>query len=964
VVEFRLLGPVTVRAGDEQVDAGLPRQRAVLAALLVDAGRLVTLETLIDRVWGERPPAKARDALYSYVARIRRLLTRVEQVDGTRVVLVRHTGGYLLDVPPASIDRLRFTDLTHRARTADRAASDRAADLAAALALWQGEPLAGTPGAWAARTRQSWTEERIEAATEWADLQLATGRPDTALPVIRPLVAEHPLAERPVAVLMRALTAADRPAEALAAFADARRRLGDELGAEPGPELRRLHESVLRGELAGGGPAAEDTGPPPAGRWRTDGPAPAQLPANVTGFTGRTAELAALDALLDRPADVPAVVVTAVAGTAGVGKTALAVRWAHRVAPRFPDGQLYVNLRGFDPGGQVVSPANAVRGFLDALGVPAERIPAGLDAQTALYRSLLAGRRILVVLDNARDADHARPLLPGSPTALAIVTSRNPLTPLIAEGAHPLTLDLLTTADSRALLARRTDPDRVAAEPDAVEEIISSCARLPLALALVAARAATHPTFPLAALATELATAGDQPGHPDTGDVLGQVRAVFSWSYTTLTPAAARLFRLLGLHPGPDATAPAAAGLTAASPADTRRSLAELTRAGLLTEHAPGRYGCHDLLHAYATDLTQTVDSDAERRAATARLLDHYVHTAHTAERLLDPGGDPIQIPLARPAPGTAPEQLGDLPAALAWLTAEHQVLLAVQRVAARTGFDTSTWQLAWALDTFLSRRAQWPDQAGTWQTALAAADHLSSRTATAYAHCRIALAASLLGDYDQALHQLNRGLDLYTEARDLAGQARTQHGLAILWELQDRFGPALEHAERALVLYRAAGDPRGQAIALNGIGWNHALLGRHAQALAPCEQARTLFQQAGDPEGEAVTWDSLGYAHHHLGHHTDAAGCYQHALTLYRDLGDRYQEAVTLTRLGDAHSATGRPDAAHTAWTEALTILTDLRHSDVDAVRAKLAQPQQLSPPIAAASPPVGALGGTGERH
>ena len=962
MVEFRLLGPVTVQAGDEQVDAGPPRQRAVLAALLVDAGRLVTLETLIDRVWGERPPAKARDALYSYVARIRRLLTRVEQLDGSRLVLARHTGGYILDVPPDRVDWLHFTGLVHGARAAVRARTAPAADLAAALALWHGQPLADMPGAWAARTRQAWTEERIEAATEWADLQLAAGHPQTVPPVIRPLVAEHPLAERPVAVLMRALTAAGRSAEALALFADARRRLADELGADPGPELRRLHESVLRGELDGDGQAAGETGPPSAGPWPTDGPAPAQLPADVAGFTGRTAELAALDALLDRPADVPAVVVTAVAGTAGVGKTALAVRWAHRVADRFPDAQLYVNLRGFDPGGRAMSPVTAVRGFLDALGVPAERIPTGLDAQAALYRSLLAGKRILVVLDNARDAEHVRPLLPGTRTALAVVTSRNPLTALVADGAHPVALDLLSTADARELLARRIDPGRVTAEPEAVEQIIAACARLPLALALVAARAATHPSFPLAALAGELA-AGDRPGRLDTSDVLGQVRAVFSWSYTTLTPAAARLFRLLGLHPGPDVSAPAAASLTAEPLAGTRRSLAELARAGLLTEHAPGRYGFHDLLGAYATDLTSTVDSDDERRAALTRLLDHYTHTAHTANRLLEPARDPIQMPLPPPAHGTAPEQLGDLPAALAWLTTEHPALLGAQRLAAGTGHDTHTWQLAWTLETFLDRRGHWQDLAGAWQTAQVAADRLGDLTAAAYAHRRVGWAGSLLGWSEWAHTHLRRALDLYAEVGDQIGEAGVHLLLGGLCERQDRPDQARDHAQQALTRYRAAGHRRGQAIALNNLGWIHAQLGDHARALPNCQQALSLHQQLDDRDGEAAAWDSLGYVHHHLDQHTESARCYEYALALFRDVGDRREEAATLSRLGDAHSAAGQPDAARIAWNGALTIFTDLHHPAADAVHAKLTRPQQVTPP-AAASPPVGALDSAGKRH
>jgi tetratricopeptide (TPR) repeat protein len=590
--------------------------------------------------------------------------------------------------------------------------------------------------------------------------------------------------------------------------------------------------------------------------------------------------------------------------------------------------------------------ATAIRGFLDALGVPAERVPADLDAQAALYRSLLNGKRVLVVVDNARDAEHARPLLPGTPTALAIVTSRNQLTPLVAaDGAHPLTLDLLTRQEARQLLARRIDPARITAEPQAVEEIITACARLPLALAIVAARAATHPTFPLAALATELSQAGGRTGRLDAGDVLTQVRAVFSWSYTTLTPSTARLFRLLGLHPGPEVSAAAVASLTAVALADTRASLAELTRAGLLTEHSPGRYGFHDLLRAYATDLTQSTDPDEERRTATTRLLDHYTHTAHAAARLLDPARDPIPLPLTAPAAGATPEQPADLRAALTWLDAEHPALLAAQRLAAGTGLDTHTWQLAWALETFLNRRGHWHDLASAMQTALASADRLGNLTAAAAAHRSLGNSGSLLGGHDRAHTRLHHALDLFTQAGDPVGQAHTHVDLGILWERQDRPDRALDHAQQALTLYRATGHRRGQAVALNNVGWYYALLGDHSPALTCCQQALTLYQQCGDREGEAAAWDSLGYAYHHLGHHTQAADAYQRALTLYRDLGDRHQEATTLAHLGDTHHTAGEPDAARSAWTDALHILTDLDHPNAEAVRSKLSTLDQTVP-------------------
>src|SRR6185437_14903204 len=453
--------------------------------------------------------------------------------------------------------------------------------------------------------------------------------------------------------------------------------LGQELGIGPSRMISDLQTAILRQDpeldLAAPGVTLPAT--------RPGTPVPAQLPSAVPAFAGRLAELARLDALLP-PAGAaassapPAAVITAVSGTAGVGKTALAVHWAHRVAARFPDGQLYVNLRGFDPAGQALEPGAAMQGFLAALGVPADGIPAGLPAQAGLYRSLLAGRRVLVVLDNARDVEQVRPLLPGSPGCMALVTSRDRLTGLVAtDGAFPLTLDLLPAADARDLLAQRLGPGRVASEPAAVADIVAGCARLPLALTIAAARAATHPTFPLAVLATELREATHALDPFQGGDLATDVRAVFSWSYRALSPGAARLFRLLGLHPGPDIGLAAAASLAAAGPDRVRVPLAELTRAHLLAEHAPGRYAFHDLLRSYAAEQALAHDGQEARDAAVHRVLDHYLHTAGRAAMLLEPHSPPLTLIPAQPGvtlgePATAED-------ALAWFTAEHAALLA-----------------------------------------------------------------------------------------------------------------------------------------------------------------------------------------------------------------------------------------------------------------------------------------------
>jgi tetratricopeptide (TPR) repeat protein len=665
---------------------------------------------------------------------------------------------------------------------------------------------------------------------------------------------------------------------------------------------------------------------------------PRQLPAAVAHFAGRADELAALNGLLRDRADTGGtVVISAIGGTAGVGKTTLAVYWAHQVAHRFPDGQLYVNLRGFDPGGQVMDPDEAVRRFLNALQVPADRIPADPDAQAALYRSQLAGRRMLIVLDNARDTGQVLPLLPGAPTCLVLVTSRNQLTSLVAmNGAYPISLDLMSTAEARELLAGRLGPDRMAAEPDAVERIIIRSAQLPLALAIVAARATSSPRLPLAMLAGDLVEAHEPLDALTGDDPHTDVRAVFSWSYRALTPEARRLFRLLGLHPGPDVSPHAAASLSAVTLAEVRLPLAELTRANLLVEQPPGRYTFHDLLRAYASQLAHASDSDQDRIATTRRMLDHYLHTAYAAAQLLDPLRDPIL--LTAPQPGVAPEYPADHQQALAWFTTERAVLLAAVDRAATTGFDTYAWRLVWTLEDFLDRRGHWHDWVTACRAALAAAGRLADPNAHANAHRHLARAYTRLGLFDDAYSHLQRALDLYHQAGDQIGEAYTHNNLAVVRGRQGRYAEALDHARRSLALHRAADHTIGQADALNLVGWYHAQLGDHQETLISCEQALTLYRRLRDRPGQAATWDSLGYAHHHLGDHDLAVICYQHAIDLYQELGDRYEEASALACLGDVHHTAGTPGASRDAWRRALTILEELDHPDAERVRVKLA--------------------------
>jgi tetratricopeptide (TPR) repeat protein len=581
-------------------------------------------------------------------------------------------------------------------------------------------------------------------------------------------------------------------------------------------------------------------------------------------------------------------------------------------------------------------PEEAVRGFLDALGIPPHGIPASLDAQVMLYRSRLAGKEILVVLDNARDAEQVRPLLPGAPGCAVVVTSRNRLTPLVAaEGAHPVNLGVLTPEEARGLLIHRLGPARVAAESGAVEAIMSACARLPLALAIVAARAVMDPDLSLAALASQLADTQDGLDVLSAGDPTTDVRAVFSWSYRTLSTEAGRLFRLLGLHQGPDVTVSAAASLAALTPAETRPLLAELVGANLIGEAGADRYAFHDLLRAYAGELARHTDPEDQRRADTHRILDHYLHTARTANRLIEPTRDPV--PAAPPQPGVTVDELADQRGALAWLTAERVALLAAVDHAAAAGFPTHARQLAETLYLFLDRRGHWHDQVRVQLLAAQVTRGMGDPAGETRAHRNIAAAHIQLGRFDDARAHLQEAIELATRAGDLLACAHAHYNLAYLWEQQQDYTAALSHNRQAMALFQAAGHRQGAARTLSAVGWYQAQLGDHRAARATCEEAISLLQELDDRFGLAGTWDSLGYAHRHLGDPARAIACYQRAVELSRDLDNRYCEATTLTHLGDTHDALGDRDAARDAWQQALTILADLDHRDAEDVRGRL---------------------------
>ncbi|MEE6261633.1 AfsR/SARP family transcriptional regulator [Plantactinospora sonchi] len=914
MVEFRLLGEVEARVDGHPVDLGHARQRAVLAALLVEANGTVPVDRLLDRVWGDRQPQRAREALYSYLSRLRRRLAGA----GT-VTISRQAGGYLVTVSPSAVDLHRFRHLVGQARTADD--GQALALLEEALGLWHGPAFAGLDTPWLNTTREALGQELLTAERRHADLALAAGRHTEILTRLLRLAAEHPLDEHLAGQLMLALYRCGRQADALARYQRLRELLADELGADPGTALRELHRRILTADPALDVPAVE----PAAVR----APVPRQLPASPPLFVGRAEELAALA----EPADAP---VWIVCGTGGVGKTWLVLRWAHDNLWRFPDGQIWLNLRGFAPAATPVSPSTAVRAILDALGVPATEVPTDLDAQIGLYRSLVAGRRMLIVLDNAVDAAQVRPLLPGGDGCVVLVTSRNQLPGLVAvDGARVLTLGLLSAAESRELLARRLGSDRIAAEPEAADEIVTGCARLSLALVVVAARAAAHPGFPLAGLAAELReTAGGLDAF-DGGDQLLDVRAALSWSYRTMSPAAARVFRLLGLHPGPDVSVTAAASLVDLPVGRVRPLLAEIARAHLIDEHAYGRYAFHDLLRAYAAELTDTEDTPADRAAALRRMFGHYLHTAHPAALVLDAHRDPIDLEPAEP--GALVHPVDTYEQAMAWFTAEHNNLVAAVSRAAEAGFDAYAWQLTWTLVSFFDRQGHWHDRLALQQVALAAADRRGDLAGQTVSHRDLARGLSQLGRYDDARAHLRRAFALLGRLGDQVGQAHTHLSMSMIYDLQGRIPDAIRHDLLSLELYRSLGHQSGQANALNNVGWHHALLGDYQEALGYCEKALVLQAEIGHRIAETSTWDSLGYIRHRLGDHAQALACFERAIELSRELGHRFGEAEALDHLGDVRQDLGEPDRARAAWRAALEILTVLGHPAAEAVRAKL---------------------------
>ena len=879
----------------------------------------MSIDTLIDSLWEQDPPRTAVGTVRTYISRLRRCLD-----SGTDGEIIKTIGdGYAFTGGSAVIDLDLFAthvQAAQKVRQADPAQA--AAHLREALALWRGAPLAGIHGPFADAQRARLNELRIAAIEERLAIDIESGALPAAIAELRTLLREHPLRERLSELLMLALYRAGRQAEALAAFADIRRSLADELGVDPGSALTELHQRILRADSSLTSSAKDDS---QADDLRPL-VAPAQLPSDLRTFSGRQAELARISSLANEGSgSVQTAMIAGIDGMAGIGKTTLAVHWAHQIAGQYPDGQIYLNLRGFDSTSTVMTAAEALRSLLSSLGLPDWRIPDSLDAQVSVYRSRLSDKRVLVLLDNARDIDQVRPLLPTGAGSFAIVTSRNSLVGLAAtEGAELITLGLPSHDAARETIERRLGQERTSAEPEAVEEIIRLCGRLPLAMAIVSGRAAARPAFPLSAIATDLKrTQGTLEAFYGASPV-SDAGAVFSWSYDKLAPQAARLFRLLAILPATEFTAAASASMLGASLRNAKALITELGDAALLIEHQPGRYTFHDLLRAYATELSEAHDSPAERDEAVSRFAEHYLQSGYLAQVVLRPLRQPIAPPT--PRAGIRPEQSPpDYQSAILWFATERGTLEAIIRQATDHYSTLPIWQLALTMQKFYQWQGRYQDWLNTTQLALIHAKRDSDDAAQGHVLRSMAGAYFYLGRHKESVDCLEQTEELYIRVGYRAELAYLHSNFGEVLSGQGLHEKAVQHYLKAMPLYRETDNTRGQAWALSGAGICYSQLGDSGAAISALLAALDLTDGEDNPHQEAKISIDLGGVYTESGQHAKAIGILQHVLEMLDKFEHRPMQADALRVLGDASCRMGNVEAARTAWRHARDLYSSL---------------------------------------
>ncbi|WP_063762346.1 tetratricopeptide repeat protein [Streptomyces sp. NRRL F-5123] len=894
-VRVGLLGPLTLRRGPAEVALGRGGRRLVLARLALSANATVPVHELVDLLWGGHPqPADTHQLLQTYVSRLRPSLDPARPGRTADSVLRLGPGGYRLVLSEQQLDVTEFRELVRAARRADP--QDALALLEKALGLWRGFPLADVPEMSAHPLVTALADEQVEAALRYADLAALSGGYGRALPGLRVLAAAHPLHEPLHARLVLALAGAGLQADALAAYDSIRRRLADDLGIDPGDELAAAHGKVLRQEItaAGARPARGRAAPEPPG---PSYPAPRQLPAPPRLLTGRVGELADLGSLHD----ASAVVITAIDGMAGVGKTALAVQAAHRMAHRYPDGQLFIDLHGYTDGVAPVEPGEALGRVLRSLGVPGERIPADVDQRAGLYRSLLADQSVLIVLDNAATEAQVTPLLPGASGCLVLITSRRRLSGL--DHAQTLSLDVLPPSDAVALLRQAAGEHRLTGQrPGLVDELAELCGRLPLAIWIAAARLRSHPTWELEHLVGRLRDRQHRLVELTAGQ--RSVTATLDLSYQDLSADLQRTYRRLGLHLGADFDRYAAAALLDAGEQETGRMLEQLLEAHLLQEPVPGRYRFHDLTRAHAVRTATEGETEADARRAMDRLLDYFRHTASVAMEAAHPHerGQRPQVPAARtPCP-----PLPDQAAALRWLDDEWHTLLAAARYAEHDRPEYLL-HLATTVSQHLFTRGRFHDVETLHERALATARATGHRAAELGALAGLGQVYWFLGRYDRATDCHQQALRLARATGNRISESYALVGLGLLHLAQGRFDRATDHYEQALRLARATGNRTAELDALAGLGHICRLLGRYDRATECYEEALPLARATGYVTGESNALAGLGHVHLALGRYDRATECYEEALPLAYATGSVTGESNALAGLGHVHLAQGR---------------------------------------------------------